>query len=119
MAKIMTNSKNTVAYQNTELAADGAAYIEALYEQYLEDSSSVSEEWQQYFADYRADSDAPHNAIKEQYLLLARNQTNARPGQAQGDNTDCDPKQMAVQQLISAYRRRGHRKAQLDPLART
>ena len=117
MAKIMTNSKNTVAYQNTELAADGAAYIEALYEQYLEDSSSVSEEWQQYFADYRADSDAPHNAIKEQYLLLARNQTNARPGQAQGDNTDCDPKQMAVQQLISAYRRRGHRKAQLDPLA--
>ena len=117
MAKIMTNSKNTVAYQNTELAADGAAYIEALYEQYLEDTSSVSEEWQQYFADYRADSDAPHNAIKEQYLLLARNQTNARPGQAQGGNTDCDPKQMAVQQLISAYRRRGHRRAQLDPLA--
>ncbi|WP_350639954.1 hypothetical protein, partial [Psychrobacter sp. CAL606-MNA-CIBAN-0158] len=31
--------------------------------------------------------------------------------------TNCvDPKQMGVQQLISAYRRRGHRRAQLDPL---
>ncbi|WFF38728.1 2-oxoglutarate dehydrogenase E1 component [Moraxella nasibovis] len=111
----MTNSKNTVAYQNTELAADGAAYIEALYEQYLADSSSVSDEWQQYFADYRADTDAPHNAIKEQYLLLARNQTKGRSA-SQGGSSDCDPKQMGVQQLISAYRRRGHRVANLDPL---
>ncbi|OOR89408.1 2-oxoglutarate dehydrogenase E1 component [Moraxella caviae] len=108
------NSKDTVAYQNTELAADGAAYIEALYEQYLEDNQSVSEDWQKYFADYRSDADAPHNAIKEQYLLLARNQTNARP--TAGGTGECDPKQMAVQQLISAYRRRGHRKAKLDPL---
>ncbi|WP_432481241.1 2-oxoglutarate dehydrogenase E1 component [Moraxella sp. ZY200743] len=110
----MTNSKDTVAYQNTELAADGAAYIEALYEDYLADKNNVSEEWQAYFANYRTDTDAPHNAIKEQYLLLARNQTNARPV-AQGADR-CDPKQMAVQQLISAYRRRGHRKANLDPL---
>lgn len=114
MANIMTNSKDTVAYQNTELAADGAAYIEALYEDYLADKNNVSEEWQAYFANYRTDTDAPHNAIKEQYLLLARNQTNARPV-AQGAD-GCDPKQMAVQQLISAYRRRGHRKANLDPL---
>lgn len=116
MAKVMTNSKHTVAYQNTELAADGAAYIEALYEEYLQDKNKVSDEWQRYFADYRSETDAPHNAIKEQYLLLARNQTNARPGQAQGGHGDCDPKQMAVQQLISDYRRRGHRKAKIDPL---
>lgn len=111
------SSKDTVAYQSTELTADGAAYVEALYEDYLADKASVSIEWQKYFADYEQAGDAPHNAIKEQFLLLARNQTNARPGQAQGGSTDCDPKQMAVQQLISAYRRRGHRKAQLDPLA--
>lgn len=113
MAKTMTNSKNTVAYQNTELAADGAAYIEALYEDYLADKDSVSEEWRAYFADYRVDTDAPHNAIKEQYLLLARNQTKGRLVQT---DSNCDPKQMGVQQLISAYRRRGHRVANLDPL---
>lgn len=109
------NSKDTVAYQSTELTADGAAYIEALYEEYLADSQSVSEDWQRYFADYRQDNDAPHNAIKEQFLLLARNQTNqtAAPAAQAGEYS---PKQMAVQQLISAYRRRGHRKANLDPL---
>ncbi len=109
----MTNSKNTVAFSNTELAADSAGYVEALYEQYLEDNSSVSEDWQQYFADYRSDNDAPHNAIKDQFLLLARNQTNSKPV---AHASDSNPKQMAVQQLISAYRRRGHRKANLDPL---
>ncbi|MFL1732573.1 2-oxoglutarate dehydrogenase E1 component [Moraxella oculi] len=112
----MTNSKTAVAYQNTELAADGAAYIEALYEQYLADNGSVSDEWQQYFADYRADTDAPHNAIKEQYLLLARNQTKARPMVQSVSAGETNPKQMAVQQLIAAYRRRGHRAANLDPL---
>lgn len=120
MANIMTkSSKDTVAYQSTELSADGAAYIEALYEDYLADKSSVSIEWQKYFADYEQAGDAPHNAIKEQFLLLARNQTNARPIQSAGTGTgtgDCDPKQMAVQQLISAYRRRGHRVANIDPL---
>ena len=112
----MTNSKDTVAFSNTELAADSAAYVEALYEQYLADNDSVSEEWQRYFADYRQDTDAPHNAIKEQFLLLARNQTGAAASAAATPTGDCDPKQMAVQQLISAYRRRGHRKANLDPL---
>ena len=112
----MTNSKDTVAFSNTELAADSAAYVEALYEQYLADNDSVSEEWQRYFADYRQDTDAPHNAIKEQFLLLARNQTGAAAIAAATPTGDCDPKQMAVQQLISAYRRRGHRKANLDPL---
>lgn len=117
MASIMTkDTKDTVAYQHTELAADGAAYIEALYEDYLQDKNSVSEEWQQYFAQYEQAGDAPHNAIKEQFLLLARNQTNARPVVQTVGTGECDPKQMAVQQLISAYRRRGHRKAKLDPL---
>ncbi len=117
MANIMTkSSKDTVAYQNTELAADGAAYIEALYEDYLQDKNSVSEEWQAYFAQYAQATDAPHNAIKEQFLLLARN--NSRPVAQAGTVSIAvsDSKQMAVQQLISAYRRRGHRKANLDPL---
>ena len=105
---------------HTELAADNALYIESLYEQFLTDPNSVDEEWQQYFQQYQSANDAKHNAIKDQFLLLARNQT-ANKGTiiAEGatNSSYCiDPKQMGVQKLISAYRRRGHRHAKLDPL---
>ena len=106
---------------HTELAADNAHYIEALYEQYLGDPTSVDTDWQNYFKQYQSPNDAHHNAIQDQYLLLARNQTaNKRSVAATDGDTStahcADPKQMGVQQLISAYRRRGHRRAQLDPL---
>ncbi len=114
-----TKRKSDVGH--TELAADNANYIEALYEQYLTDPDSVDQDWQQYFEQYQSPNDAKHNAIQDQFLLLARNQT-ANKGRATATNADnspancADPKQMGVQQLISAYRRRGHRRAQLDPL---
>ncbi|MDO5768104.1 MAG: 2-oxoglutarate dehydrogenase E1 component [Psychrobacter sp.] len=101
----------------TELAADNASYIEALYEQYLIDASSVDADWQNYFKQYESDQDELHNVIKDQFLLLARNQTARKGVVAANSESDCaDPKQMGVQKLISAYRRRGHRKARLDPL---
>ena len=107
---------------HTELAADNAYYIESLYEQYLSDPDSVDTDWQSYFKQYQSPNDAKHNEIKDQFLLLARNQTANKGGSATDSATtsrseDCaDPKQMGVQQLISAYRRRGHRRAKLDPL---
>ena len=103
----------------TELAADNAHYIEALYEQFLTDPTSVDTEWQNYFKQYQSPNDARHHAIQDQFLLLARQQTsNKRPVAAADTSTAhrADPKQMGVQQLISAYRRRGHRHANLDPL---
>ena len=104
---------------HTELAADNAHYIEALYEQFLTDPTSVDTEWQNYFKQYQSPNDARHHAIQDQFLLLARQQTsNKRPVAAADASTAhrADPKQMGVQQLISAYRRRGHRHANLDPL---
>ncbi len=115
-------TKEAAGVANTELAADNAHYIESLYEQYLNDPNSVDMDWQDYFKQYQSPNDAQHNAIKDQFLLLARNQT-ANKGSAGPSSTattssaNCvDPKQMGVQQLISAYRRRGHRRAKLDPL---
>ena len=107
---------------HTELAADNALYIESLYEQFLIDPTSVDTDWQDYFKQYQSPNDAHHNAIKDQFLLLARNQTANKGSVASTDGAAsnathrADPKQMGVQQLISAYRRRGHRYAQLDPL---
>lgn len=114
-----SKTKEPVDLEHTELAADNANYIEALYEQYLTDPDSVDSDWQTYFEQYKSPSDAQHNAIKDQFLLLARNQTANKPspGASTSSSAQCaDPKQMAVQQLISAYRRRGHRNAKLDPL---
>lgn len=114
-------TKQVANVDHTELAADNAHYIESLYEQFLSDPNSVDAKWQDYFKQYQSENDAAHHAIQDQFLLLARNQTaNKVPTGASGTSastTNCaDPKQMGVQQLISAYRRRGHRRAQLDPL---
>ena len=109
-----STTKQAAGVDHTELAADNAYYIEALYEQFLGDPDSVDSDWQEYFKQYQAPNDAKHNAIQDQFLLLARNQTANKGGgstsAAQSLAADCaDPKQMGVQQLISAYRRRGHR----------
>ena len=115
-------TKEAASVDQTELAADNASYIEILYEQYLEDPDSVGSDWQTYFEQYKSPNDAQHNAIKDQFLLLARNQTANKVSADSGSSTTShsnnvgDNKQMGVQQLISAYRRRGHRRAQLDPL---
>ncbi|WP_227429021.1 2-oxoglutarate dehydrogenase E1 component [Psychrobacter sp. I-STPA6b] len=113
------NTKNVATPPFTELSADNASYVEALYEQYLLEPDSVDEQWQRYFSQYDTGNDALHHAIQDQFLLLARNQTaNKVVASAQSQvSSDCaDPKQMGVQKLISAYRRRGHRRAKLDPL---
>lgn len=111
-------TKQVANVDHTELAADNANYIESLYEQFLSDPNSVDAKWQDYFKQYQSENDAAHHAIQDQFLLLARNQTaNKVPSGASTSTINCaDPKQMGVQQLISAYRRRGHRRAQLDPL---
>ncbi|PNK60490.1 2-oxoglutarate dehydrogenase E1 component [Psychrobacter sp. FDAARGOS_221] len=117
-----TMTNNAVKADATELAGDNASYIEALYEQYLQDPDSVDAEWQTYFKEFETGDDALHHAIQDQFLLLARNQTAnkgvvAAPASGARSDANCvDPRQMGVQKLISAYRRRGHRRAQLDPL---
>ncbi len=116
-------TKEAASVDQTELAADNASYIETLYEQYLDDPHSVGSDWQTYFEQYKSPNDAQHNAIKDQFLLLARNQTankvstDSNSSASSQSNNVGDNKQMGVQQLISAYRRRGHRRAQLDPLS--
>ena len=104
--------------KHAELSADGAAFLESLYEQYLFDQSSLSEEWQDYFAAYAKDQevDQPHSNVKEQFVLLARNSTRAKPMKQSSVSTKYERRQVGVLQLIAGYRNRGHQKAKLDPL---
>ena len=104
------------------LYSGNAWYIEELYEAYLEDPKSVSDSWQLYFktlqlADPSAHQDTPHSPIRKAYYEAARRKRHAAPVISIGPPDDAaHQKQVAVLQLINAYRFRGHRQADLDPL---
>ena len=56
------------------LFGSNAPFIEELYEAYLADPASVSDEWRKYFDELRGDAaDVPHAAVVESFRELARN----------------------------------------------
>ncbi len=108
-------------WKTSQLAGGNVAYIEELFETYLRDPNEVSEEWRNYFdqlprIDENTSTDTPHKPIREQFLLLSKNQRRSRPVAQSAVSTDHERKQVKVLQLINAYRGRGHQHARLDPL---
>ncbi len=97
------------------LFSGNASFIEDLYEAYLNDPAAVAEDWRQYFDTLNSANpgapDTPHSPVRAQ--MLAQVARSAQP--SDGVAID-DGKQVAVLQLINAYRFMGHRQAQLDPL---
>jgi len=102
------------------LYSGNASFIEELYEDFLRDPSTVSDEWRDYFTLIQQQAtdnilERPHSQVRETFLKLG---TRKSRGFAQ---TDIDQvidhqKQVSVLQLINAYRFRGHQQATLDPL---
>jgi 2-oxoglutarate dehydrogenase E1 component len=109
--KLMT----TYTEQKTHSAFEGdnAAYLEGLYEQYLQDPQSLSPEWQKYFsANFQKQGSEPiHSAIRKSFENYSPRAV-AAPAGAQAS---CGL-QVKVDRLIQAYRQFGHLKAKLDPL---
>ncbi len=105
---------------NSHLSA-GNAYVEALYETYLDDPNGVAEEWRRYFdrlplVDGIA-ADVPHSTVVRHFQRLGRNRLRARPERASTEVASAhERKQIRVLELIGAYRSSGYRKARLDPL---
>ncbi len=95
-----------------------AAYLEELYEQYLEDPDSLEDGWRDFFRGFQAASpagaDIAHGPIIAEFARRARAPRMAAA--SGGMSTALIEKQAAVMRLIEAYRARGHRRAQLDPL---
>ena len=92
-------------------------FIEALYEAYLDNPEHVDEDWRNYFDSLPRNgsvADIAHGPIRAKFQELAKNRRPAATASA----TSLAPasKQVAVLQLINAYRFRGHRQAELDPL---
>lgn len=108
-------------WQSGHISGSNASYVEDLYEQYLEDPSGIPDEWRSYFdtlpvVEGKTAPDISHATIRNHFLLLAKNQARATPFSAATISADHERKQFYVGELISAYRRRGHLKARLDPL---
>lgn len=106
---------------SSQLAGGNVAYIEELYEAYLRDPNSVPNQWKNYFDQLprvteEATVDIPHQPIRDQFLLLSKNQSRAKPTSQASVVSDFERKQVQVLQLINAYRGRGHQHAKLDPL---
>ncbi len=108
--------------RSSHLSGQNAAYIESLYESFLSDPSAVPTNWRSYFeqlpmVDGVIGPDTPRFAVENHFERLGRNRLKAKPEKvATNISTEHEAKQMRVQDLVSAYRHRGHKKANIDPL---
>ncbi len=109
---------------NSYLFGGNAPYVEELYEAYLDNPGSVSDNWRAYFdamqnvpaVDGSNKSDVPHAPVIASFAERAK-QGPIRTVNA-AEDAEMGRKQVAVQQLISAYRFLGSYWANLDPLQR-
>lgn len=103
--------------ENSALFGANAPFIEGLYEDYLADTASVTEEWRAYFdamqASEKSARDVAHTPVQKAFAALP-----ARSGGATSANISLERKQVSVLQMINAHRFMGVRVANLDPLNR-
>jgi 2-oxoglutarate dehydrogenase E1 component len=100
----------------TPLFGGNAAFLDALYEQYLRDPASVEEQWRRYFESLpgpRTD-EHPQGPIEAALAQRARQPRLAVANLA--GEAAVNAKQAAVSRLIQLWTNRGHLIANLDPL---
>ena len=97
------------------LAGENQAYIEDIYEDYLNDPSSVDGSWREIFDSLpKADiTEQPHSQTRDYFRRLAKDSTRYHTSVS---DPAMESKQVKVLQLINAFRFRGHQNANLDPL---
>lgn len=119
----MSSEKESLS--TSYLFGGNAPYVEALYESYLDNPSSVPDNWRTYFDQLQhvaapdgqeTTRDQAHAPIVESFAQRAR--ANAFVTRSAGPDLDMARRQVSVQQLIGAYRSLGSRLADLDPLRR-
>ena len=105
-------------YRSTPLQGANAAYVEALYEAFLEDPAGVPVVWRRYFETFGGERvDVAHGpivrAMADRVRVRPARSALSRNGAPVGEASE---KQAAVSRLIQAYSLRGHQIADLDPL---
>lgn len=101
--------------QTSYLYGANATWLEALYQQYLDDPNAIPAHWQAWFRELETGT-----AIEPLPHLPERDVSPEDTGHVAGTiDTGAIPpsdKQVAVLQLINAYRFRGHQLADINPL---
>lgn len=108
----MSGSDLQKEWASSYLSGGSMAYVDGLYEDYLQDPQSVPEDWRETFDKLPkngAGSEVSHREIRDHFLNVAYNKPVQMAAAA-------DSKQYQVAHLINAYRSQGHHDAQLDPL---
>jgi 2-oxoglutarate dehydrogenase E1 component len=109
-------------WDSSHMSGGNATYIEEMYEAYLDDAQSVSDEWRGIFEKLPkldgVEVETKHSLVRDQFRTLASlgPASRAGSGATQSSTSGGDEKQVKVLQLINAFRFRGHQHANLDPL---
>ncbi|MGH8445500.1 MAG: 2-oxoglutarate dehydrogenase E1 component [Solimonas sp.] len=114
----MATTKYQSFIESSSINGANAPYVEAYYEQFLEDPESVDPSWRAYFRliqDQSAPRETPHSEVIARFERLAREPRRVVAAEA-GFDAKAAEKQAGVLRLINYYRMRGHQAARLDPL---
>lgn len=91
------------------------AYVEEIYEQYLEDPTSVDASWHSIFDTLPKTQvvEQPHSQVRDYFRKLARENI---PESVTVIDPEASARQVRLLQWINAHRFRGYLEAKLDPL---
>ena len=97
---------------SSHISAGHAAYLEGLYETFLNNPEELSKEWLDFFINLpklpNSNGEISHQKIINEFRNFSRNSDVLKKS--------VDERQGKVIRLIQSYRNRGHLKAKLDPL---
>ncbi|MDE2150285.1 MAG: 2-oxoglutarate dehydrogenase E1 component, partial [Gammaproteobacteria bacterium] len=114
----MTGDKYQSLIQSSAIQGGNGAYVEALYESYLDAPDSVDGTWQAFFRGLRVGAGAieqPQGPVRSRFEALARQRRMPAAAPTTADAVAFE-KQSGVLRLINYHRVRGHQAAKLDPL---
>ena len=115
------NDKPMTNQQDTLLDGENAAYLEVLFESYLEDPSSVGQSWQRYFDGMPIPSGfqngATHSDMRDQFRThKLHNVSRSQRPDASVEALETERQQVHLFQMIDAFRTIGHLVADTNPL---
>ena len=101
-------------WNDSHTSGGNSAYLESLYESYLDNPASVSLEWKNFFDELPPINDSSEEISHQNIINSFKNYR--RIASNTSSNNQTNDKQIKVVQLIQAYRNRGHQVASIDPL---
>lgn len=111
------NDSMQALWDTSYLSGSSMAYVDSLYEDYLADSSSISDEWRHCFDNLPkvdgTQQEVSHQAIRDYFTGLTPKK---RSETYSGPQDSAAQKAMLIQELTRAFRTFGHKEANLDPL---